>query len=85
MPLAGSHPTAAEKPCGHITPVVQSWSKQSPFVISFVNDAEWVYRTGLIQPSDPFPTACRAALTLESKAAATGAVNEVPENISGLP
>jgi hypothetical protein len=37
-----------------------------------------VYKTGLNQPTGPFPTANRAAFTLEIKPAATGHDAEVP-------
>ena len=37
-----------------------------------------MYKTGLNQPTGPFPTANRAAFTLEIKPAATGLDAEVP-------
>ena len=47
-------------------------------MISFINFGAYVYKTGLNQPTGPFPTANRAAFTLEIKPAATGHDAEVP-------
>ena len=50
----------------------------SPDVISFTKEAPSAYSTGLTQPTDPFPTARRAALIFEKKAAAIGQEADVP-------
>ena len=50
----------------------------SPDVISFTKEAPLAYRAGLIQPTDPFPFARRAALIFEKKAAAIGQEADVP-------
>ena len=43
-----------------------------------MKDAPYRYRAGLTQPSDPFPTAMRAALIFEKKPATAGDDADVP-------
>jgi hypothetical protein len=50
-----------------------------PFTMSLTKDAACVYRAGFNQPSDPLPTAMRAALMFETMPATTGAEAEVPD------
>ena len=56
-----------------------------PDVMSFTNDVELAYKTGLTQPRDPFPAAIRAALTFEKKPAMVGAEADVPDKAYVLP
>ena len=49
--------------------------------MSFTNDVELAYSTGLTQPTDPFPAAMRAALMFEIKPATEGVEADVPEEV----
>ena len=51
-----------------------------PDVTSFANIEAFAYKTGFIQPRDPFPTAIRAALRLENIPARAGEDADVPES-----
>jgi hypothetical protein len=50
-----------------------------PDVMSFTKEDPFVYRVGLIQPTDPLPMASLAALILEMKPATAGHEAEVPD------
>jgi hypothetical protein len=52
-----------------------------PDTMSFINDPPCAYSAGLTKPTDPFPSAMRAAFTLEKKAATAGAEAEVPHTV----
>ena len=53
--------------------------------MSFTNDVELAYRTGLTQPRDPLPAAMRAALMLEKKPPMAGVEADVPDKRYSLP
>ena len=53
--------------------------------MSFINFALYMYKAGLIHPSEPLPAAMRAALMFEKNPAATGADAEVPETMYQFP
>ena len=56
-----------------------------PDVMSFTNDVELAYKTGLTQPRDPLPAAMRAALIFEKNPASAGVEADVPDKFISLP
>ena len=56
-----------------------------PDVMSFTNDVELAYKTGLTQPRDPLPAAMRAALIFEKNPASAGVEADVPDKYLSRP
>jgi hypothetical protein len=75
-PDAGSHPTAALKPC--LQQVVLDVQLFLPIVTSLMNAFELPHSVGFIQPMGLPPPRSRAALTSENIPATTGVETEVP-------
>lgn len=68
MPVTGSHPEAAEKPCEQHVLLVQ---RLSPSVTSFANKPWYLYKAGLIQPKLGLPKDNLRAFTRDTILAKT--------------